>query len=509
MAMTRFALVASLVLCGVGCGEDGTSAAAGGGGAPPAGAGAGAGPAGQPGCGLDAAAFCETFDTPHPGGRGGEIDETRFAFSRYHRDRIAAYTFPPESNISAYSNPHGPPLLCGEPFSDVVPPNDVRVCGGHLEEMFNDAGGIPINSFMVRQPFDFTGRTGAVMFDVDAKRNDGWDGHGWWLEVWITEHPAPIPYHDAPTIQSSPRNAIGFQISAGDAFEDLTVATISGLAVVRDGEFVRDILVSEDGSAGSEELDGAYFKVQDQALNRFRIELSQDEIRIFSSDHDAPDDLRLAAHATELGLTFSTGYVHFQHVHYNAGKTPTSLCQCVNDEKTACLPDCSCAMCADFPNGFFASQAQTYRWDNIAFDGPVHPAPRAYDVPDSLRDWSFPDGDVFVHRVDLGYHWPGPTDLAPGRGTLELHDVDPTDAAHATFNFNAGAAASAEIRFRFNGGTWQSAVFVAPDPEPVDLLRTYSAAVPIADLRAGTNTVELESTADFYSNLDLTINPSR
>src|SRR5262245_12418038 len=37
---------------------------------------------GDPGCGLGKAAFCDTFDTAKPGGRGGDIDETRWAVAR-------------------------------------------------------------------------------------------------------------------------------------------------------------------------------------------------------------------------------------------------------------------------------------------------------------------------------------------------------------------------------------------------------------------------------------------
>jgi hypothetical protein len=44
------------------------------------------------------------------------------------------------------------------------------------------------------------------VFDVDPKRNDGWDGHGWWLEVWVNEDPALVPYHEAAGVASYPRN---------------------------------------------------------------------------------------------------------------------------------------------------------------------------------------------------------------------------------------------------------------------------------------------------------------
>src|SRR5687767_318056 len=72
-----------------------------------------------PGCGLDAAAFCETFDAPHPGGRGGEIDERRFAFSRwgFSRGEAESRGYRDGVWIDEWSNPDGPPVLCGEEFS--------------------------------------------------------------------------------------------------------------------------------------------------------------------------------------------------------------------------------------------------------------------------------------------------------------------------------------------------------------------------------------------------------
>src|SRR5262245_32074114 len=33
-------------------------------------------------CGLASPAFCETFDKAYPGGRGGDLDENRFSFTR-------------------------------------------------------------------------------------------------------------------------------------------------------------------------------------------------------------------------------------------------------------------------------------------------------------------------------------------------------------------------------------------------------------------------------------------
>src|SRR6185503_10740487 len=45
---------------------------------------------GGSGCGLSAAAFCDTFETASPGGRAGDLDETKWSIAR-----VAQYVAPP------------------------------------------------------------------------------------------------------------------------------------------------------------------------------------------------------------------------------------------------------------------------------------------------------------------------------------------------------------------------------------------------------------------------------
>jgi hypothetical protein len=439
---------------------------------------------------LDAAAFCETFDTPHPGGNGGEIDESRFAFSRWGFGRIRAASREPDMyGITEWSNPDGPPTMCGEEFTSVLPPDDVRVCNGQLNEVFHDAEGLPANSFMVRQPFDFSDG-GTVVFDLDAKRNDGWDGHGWWLELWITAEPAPIPYHDAPSIISTPRSGVGIQIAPWDgAFEDLTRNEVAGVVVVRDYEFIRDGFGGILGTAEylGEAPDYNTFRVRDTQPNRFRVVLNRDQIEIWASDWDTPDDLRVVLRATELGLDFDVGYVHFQHVHYNASKTPNCACE---GEDPWDFPD---------PNGLFASPTQVYRWDNIGFDGPVYPFGRGYDVAGEFRDASFEDDGLTIEARDYGVR----------SGSVTVEGVDLTDALSATFNFNTDYVEP--VRLRFNGNAWLDVAIPAiyqEEPEQYSL-RTFSVPVPLADMVPGTNTIEIDAGDMTLGNLDLTIHPSR
>src|SRR6185369_510263 len=108
-----------------------------------------------------------------------------------------------------FATPINMVTFCGQPVpaTGIDDPNDVKFCSGidgggnssnQVHEILNDDGGFAIQEMMVRQPFDFIGRTGTIVFDVDAKHNNnyqGAEGHGWWIEVWVTSDPVPLPYH--------------------------------------------------------------------------------------------------------------------------------------------------------------------------------------------------------------------------------------------------------------------------------------------------------------------------
>src|SRR5262249_10070157 len=67
-------------------------------------------------------------------------------------------------------------------------PADARVCNGMYVESVNDAGMTPNIDSYPKQPFDFTRRTGTVVFDVSAD-SDG--THAAWPEFLITDEPVP------------------------------------------------------------------------------------------------------------------------------------------------------------------------------------------------------------------------------------------------------------------------------------------------------------------------------
>jgi len=412
-------------------------------------------------CGLAQPAFCETFETEKPGGRGGPIDETVWNFSRYGHFLGRFMVRVPASTIAVdietrMVDPTSkfPPKFCGATFMGLVPGTDVAICDGldgagllshQLNEVYHDAGDFALNSMMIRQPFDFAGRTGTFVFDVDAKINPMNEGHGWWVETWITEDPAPIPYHESPTVQSYPRNGVGFAFEGADCNKSNWENSLTQAIVLKNYQILHDY--------PGNDVNAACFKTADQMLNRFKVLITQDHAEVWVSDYDKPGNVRMVVSVDHLGLTFTRGYVHFQHSQYNANKDG-------------------------------ATPSQTYRWDNIGFDGPALPRLRAFDVqePRSADD-SYPGS--------LRTGW----DVSAGNGvTVTAAGLDLTGATKAFFNFNIMAEVGRTLTFQLNGAA-AHAFKLPPGPPGTDgdyALRAYTVEVPVGELKTGDNSIALK-----------------
>lgn len=414
-------------------------------------------------CGLEAAAFCETFEGPDmPGGRGGPLDERVWSVSRFGlASPVTIFSRLAASSRDAEGNAENVPTFCGQTFSGVLPPDDIKLCADEkgsrrLEEVLNDAGNFGFTSMRIRQPFDFTGRTGAITFEVDAKRNIAWDGHGWWTEIWISKDPLPMPYHGAPTVESYVTDAVGFQIAplTADCFKNAACNQVGRVIVAKDYKLAHDMATQETVS----------IKTADGQPNRFKLLLSQDTAEFWASDYDKPGELRRVAVVKELGLRFSVGYVHIQHAQYNALKA-------------------------------LASRSQTFRWDNIGFDGPRHPLPRAYEIDDDGKS-------EYAGERQVGY--PLSKTVA-----VSFKNVDLSEARQATFSLNVHGAGNTTLRYRFNGRDWHT--FTTPSElDSAVVLRSFAIPVPIAELVTGTNKVELtqptqDPPIEFVGNMDLTL----
>jgi len=429
----------------------------------------------EPGtCGLDEPAFCDKFDSPSPGGRGGDIDDAKWSFARYGHP--ATYSFFLRGPLSTQTDKVFPSTFCGEPFSNILPGDDVRFCEGigvdgepsqQLNEVMDDEGDFGFNSMRIRQPFDFTDRVGTIVWDVDAKVNPLNIGHGWWIEVWITEDPTPMPYHEAPTVLAFPRNGVGFAFQFGADCPESETDWNNALETVTVTE-EHDILHSIHFWEFAGDTENRCFRCADTELNRFELRITQDRAELWVSDYD-DTELHLRSEVEGLDLPFSRGYVHFQHAAYNAPKDGN------------------------------VTGPQTFRWDNIGFDGPTYPTPRGYDVPDNTEV----DGNG---RTLTGYH------LMSGQTqSFELADVDLSDAVGATFNFDVFAGTGQVLEYRFNEGTWHEFTVVSAQGHDNTGMRGFSVPVALDDLVDGTNTIDVRFPEDqlrndeMIGNLDITI----
>jgi hypothetical protein len=426
-------------------------------------------------CDLDEPAFCETFDEASPGGRGADIDETRWSFSRYGHPEASSFFL--RGPLYTQNDRLFPASFCGEPFEDLFPGDDVRVCEGvgvdgrptmQLQEVMDDEGDFGFNSMRIRQPFDFTDRTGKIVWDVDAKTNPLNVGHGWWIELWITEDPVPMPYHEAPTVAAFPRSGVGFAFQFGGdcpASETEWSNALETVTVTADHQILHSIPFWEFSS----DYEARCFSVADQMPNHLELHVSQDRAELWASDHDDPGSFRLRSVVEGLDLPFSKGYVHFQHAAYNAPKDGN------------------------------VTGSQTFRWDNIGFDGPTYPTPRAYDVPDNTEL----DG---YGRVLTAYHL-----MAGQTQSFTLAAVDLGEALRATFNFDIFAARDQALEYRFNGGPWHEFIVQTADGHEGTGMRGFSVEVPLSELVDGDNTLDVRMPMEglvfeeMIGNIDLTI----
>ena len=443
---------------GSGGAGNGSATGAGGGGGDPGTGGSTAKPPVKPApgsCQLDDPAFCEDFETPHPGGESGPLDEAKWGISRWGHEWQDLFKFLPASTDMAFS-PHA--TFCGDVFSNLVGLNAFVLCegadstgavSGQLHEAFHDSGDFAFHSMLVRQPFDFAGRTGTIALDVELKFNPFNVGHGWWVEVWVVEDPVPVPYHGAPAVMSFPRNGVGFGFEGFNCNKGAWENSLTRVVVTRDYEIVR-----EDGG-------GECFKTAEGVLNHLEIRLNEDAAEVWVSDAGDPTSFRKVGEIDDLDLSFSRGYVVVQHSAYNAAK----------DE---------------------ATPSQTYRWDNIGFDGPVLPRARGYDVPDNDAE----GGQVFG--------W----ELSASGDRFEVEGLDLADMQGAVLNVSYWPYEDDPIlEYRLNDGMWHS--FQGPDQPGGYTLHSYSIPIDLGELVQGENTLDLRAPGAALpaGNFDITLLP--
>ncbi len=414
-------------------------------------------PPGPPGCGLDSAAFCDTFDAPAGATtRGGELDPQKWSAARM-------------CNIGGPTNDDEAVAIglatigsCRSGLPDrVAVDQDTLVCDGNDQIQSNHllvataAQNYGQNSYRARQPFDFAGRTGTIVFDAEGY-NIG--NHGW-ISVEITELPTPAPSF---TIQenyengSIPQNGIEVQLYHNCGGGNVGVSDI----IVYDDFGQTQVLTYGESCVPT---------VQGK-LNHFEVRLSESHIEVWAtppSDDGLTFGEAVLIGSADVALPFSRGYVHFSTHNHATLK--------YSDEQM---------------------DAWVARWDNLGFDGPaIVGAFREYEALDSLTPTASGKTNVAYRLADAA---DGPAQ------TIEIHGVDvqgATGARIALQNWNlhfAGSTPPADyaLNYRINGGAWQARTLTPSELQMMADLpnagtRSLILDVAVQDLVAGTNHLEL------------------
>jgi hypothetical protein len=371
-------------------------------------------------CGFDPApAFCDTFEQgPMAGGRAGELDPARWSAVR-------------SAGIdTAFGGGIGKAQLpqCRPGLTDalVLPDGDTVICDPtpavptrHLLTA-TAAQNYGLNTYRIRQPFDFAGRTGTIKLDVDLT-NGGLFG---WPAIAIAEDPSPTPSFDFPERGSGPRNGLEIEFMGGWCNTPMTVTP-----TIYFYSDYKETAAPETVPPASFDCGIAHVTTSPGALNHVEIYLTRTRIEVWASDA-SPDGVTFPnfqrLYAGTLDLPFDRAYVSLigrNHATIKYGHGPS----------------------------------WTVRWDNVGFDGPAVSGWREASVPDSLQPAD--DGEALT----TGYVVPS----AEAGESLRL-DIPSVSVAGAT---SARLALSVQypwfewngvhhpptyfnLRHRLNGGPW-------------------------------------------------------
>jgi hypothetical protein len=209
-------------------------------------------------------------------------------------------------------------------------------------------------------------------------------------------------------------------------------------------------------------------------MNRFQLQISQNEIDVYASDAGTTSPLKKIAVISNMSLTLTRGLIWLEDVHYNGDK--------------------------DGPD----QGTHTFTWDNVGFDGPVLARDLAFDVLDNLAPIPGYPG-----LLNLGWSI-FPTDAAPLTLTgANVYNVERAAGALLTFNYSTYSPVT--VSYRVNNGAWhdQPWPFGACYTQDSFVLcgaKTIAVPVPLSDVQPGTNTIQFMSTdATAIANVDLVL----
>ncbi len=447
---------------------------------------------GGPGCGFASAAFCETFDAPSDHrGRAVELDARRWSAARGN---------PQLATGNGRAIAAGPATItdCRNDLpSQVFPDQDTLVCDAnddiaspHLL-MAVGAQNYGQNSYRIRQPFDFEGRTGTIVFDAEGYVLNGLLG---WISLEITEDPTPLPSFAILGNDEGgpvPRNGmqVQFQASCPGQLGSVGVRFIDVSSNYHDEVFPGPEFTCVAGAKGK--------------LNHFEVRVSQQHVEVYGSpyaDDGVSFEPAVLLHAVDVALPFSRGWVHLTTHNHATIKYSQD----------------------DAYGATEVIDAWVTRWDNVGFDGPVIDGGREFEVGDALvagtDAWNIP-GPV----MDVGYRVPDFADATPL--TLTMPGVDASGMGRARLAVSMWYLLGQDVpheqyvlHYRVNEHGWHERSF---DADELALLATgliqgelgQMLELPVDELQAGDNTLQFatsgvpQSYPPAISAIDLVLAP--
>jgi hypothetical protein len=440
---------------GTGTGGTGTggSGNAGGGGTGNTGKGT---PGGPTSCGEDFA-FCDTFDEPtdSPGPRTVDLDPARWSVGRIS-PQLASY-----GDCSICVLPASVSNCRSGVGSQVFPDEDTLICdandGIDSRHLLTAVGSqnYGLNTYRIRQPFDFTGRTGKIVFDVEGFAPDPLLG---WASLEVSEDPTPTPSYPNYEYATMPRRSVSFQIAVCESTSNIGARELR----VSD-DFAMDMPEPSFSAEGDDCVSTA-----DDQLNHYEVLLSRTSIEVFATDV-SDDGVSFGTPrrvlAADLDLPFERGYVSITTRNHASNK---------------------------YSDG--AYDAWVVRWDNVGFDGDVFANTREYSAPDSLTNAE--GGDM----KNVGYPVP---DNEGDALSFTLEDVDTADVQRAVLAFTTYYPLCCEssdystynMRHRVNGGEWHDRFLTAGEQAALgedDQTGAFNHLIELdpGELQAGSNTFE-------------------
>jgi hypothetical protein len=436
------------------------------------------------GCGLAQVAFCDNFSDEGalPAvSRSGPLAEV-WGVSRFNsssnfgqgiNDNWSGVYMGTTNDATTGSS------ICG-PLAVVMADNDLKICDDELIDSLDDAGYQPILAMYPRQPFNFAGRTGTVVFGMSDNTQGG---HAAWPAFAITDQPVPAPYSDTLAgMTDYPRNSVGVSfgsacvrgsgsaqcvnVPSGSNWTDcVNVQSITETVnyVPKATPFTEDSCVMPSTALNQ--------------INNVKITINSNGMDVYMSDAGNPASLRLVANSS-FTPPLTEGLIWLEDVHYNADKydgdpdgTPNSgTCT------TALVGQVTYPPCTD-------QQENSFAWTNVGFDGPIEPRDLAFDVADSKSSDFNASYERPAHgeaQENLGYQAPD-----GGSFTVNVQSVTSANLAAASgalmvFNYKQNGIVDQTMLLSVNGKAAVDADLTSSD--------TIAVALPLGDLQPGTNT---------------------